>query len=146
MESEILQSILEEMNRQKTKYTEVVNEINQKASQIEQLKIDIRQLSTQKDQTAGQYTALYNQYQKFMKKDVATSVSSETVTETNSIENNKEDSTPAPDSIEPTPVKKNKTSKLSKAEIEKLKKVTETSAVDNKGNEIPEYLTSEYSK
>ena len=48
--------------------------------------------------------------------------------------------------IEPTPVKKNKTSKLSKAEIEKLKKVTETSAVDNKGNEIPEYLTSEYSK
>ena len=81
-----------------------------------------------------------------MKKDAATSVSSETVTKTNSIENNKEDSTPAPDSIEPTPVRKNKTSKLSKAEIEKLKKVTETSTVDNKGNEIPEYLTSEYSK
>lgn len=146
MESEILQSILDEMNRQKTKYTEVVNEINQKVSQIEQLKIDIRQLSTQKDQTAGQYTALYNQYQKFMKKDVDTSVSGEDVIENNSIENSKEDSTPAPNPKEPTSTKKNKTSKLSKAEIEKLKKVTATSTVDSKGNEIPEYLTSEYLK
>ena len=36
---------------------------------------------------------------------------------------------------------------LSKAEIEKLKKVTEPSVKkDDKGNEIPEYLTDEYKK
>ena len=118
--NEILKSIKEEMATKEQEFNKVINELNI----LEQNYVAQKsQLEASKEQIRGAYTVLYRQYEKFAKVD----------TTTLEIENAQEESKSEP---------------VGEQKVVEPKKETKpkTNVVDEKGNEVPDYLQSEYKK
>lgn len=169
MESEeILKSIKNEMAVKEKEFNEVISELNT----LEQNYVARKtQLESSKEQIRGAYTALYRQLEKFSKEPITTTTDS---SDTNKSENTKSTTsqtnivttkpvtqkttskkadTKQPDTTNATTnsVELNKNEKsvvsLTPEEIAKINKtIPKASTTDSNGNEIPDYLQSEYNK
>ena len=153
--NEILKSIKEEMATKEQEFNKVINELNI----LEQNYVAQKsQLEASKEQIRGAYTVLYRQYEKFAKADTTTPEVE------NVQEENKPEPVEEPKAVEPKKEIKPKTTKstsketkttknektaagLTPEEIAKINKtIPKTNVVDEKGNEVPDYLQSEYKK
>ncbi len=153
--NEILKSIKEEMATKEQEFNKVINELNI----LEQNYVAQKsQLEASKEQIRGAYTVLYRQYEKFAKVDTTTleienaqeESKSEPVGEQKVVEPKKETKpkTTKSTSKETKTTKNEKTTAgLTPEEIAKINNtIPKTNVVDEKGNEVPDYLQSEYKK
>lgn len=141
MENEILNSMQEQMKQLETEF----NQVKESLQTLEDnYKVQREQHYNRIAQIQGAYTALHTQYEKYAKKeepkqDVKPAADKSKVVEMPKVENTKGEE-PKKDA-KPKAEPKTKTSKtLTAEEIAKLKQVTNAPKVDEKGNEIPEYL------
>lgn len=147
MENEILNSMQEQMKQLETEFNQVKESLqllenNYKVS-TENYNAGKEQHLTRMAQIQGAYTALHTQYEKYARKEEPKVEKVEPkaepkvepkVVEMPKVEQVKKETKPK---TEPKP-KTNKT--LTPEEIAKLKQVTNSNKVDERGNEIPEYL------
>lgn len=157
--NEILKSIKEEMTTKEQEFNKVINELNI----LEQNYVAQKsQLEASKEQIRGAYTVLYRQYEKFAKVDTTSEVeNAQKVDKSEPVEEQKVEEQKV---VEPKKETKPKTTKstsketkttknektatgLTPEEIAKINNtIPKTNVVDEKGNEVPDYLQSEYKK
>ena len=153
--NEILKSIKEEMTTKEQEFNKVINELNI----LEQNYVAQKsQLEASKEQIRGAYTVLYRQYEKFAKVDTTTpeienaqeESKSEPVEEQKVVEPKKEtkpETTKSTSKETKTTKNEKTTTGLTPEEIAKINNtIPKTNVVDEKGNEVPDYLQSEYKK
>ena len=149
---EILKSIQEEMTKKEQEFNLVENEIK---TLEENYNVRMKQLLDAKEQIRGAYTALYLQLEKFKKDDEKKEEPYLTDTETTIREEPKKEPVKIKTSkkVEKKEEPKKEEPKekinvgLTPEEIAKINKaVTKPKAIDNNGNEIPDYLQTEYNK
>lgn len=135
MENEIIQSLLAE----KTKLEQEFSELDAQARNIEIGKERIR----------GAYIVIVDQLKKFgvIKDEATTSNTSETETPKEEVKQKTTKKSTEKKVEQPKESKKEKVMGLTPEEIEKINKaVTKSDMKDENGNDIPEYLQSEYNK
>ena len=152
---EILKSIQEEMTKKEQEFTLVENEIK---TLEENYNVRMKQLLEAKEQIRGAYTALHIQLEKFKKDDEKKEEPYLTDTETTIKEEPKKEpikvkTTKKTEKVEKKEEPKTETPKekvvagLTPEEIAKINQaVTTPNKKDNNGNEIPDYLQTEYNK
>lgn len=147
-ENEILKSIKEEMEIKEKEFNQVISEL----TTLEQnYTVRKAQLEDSKEQIRGAYTALYRQLEKFSKvPDENNNVNTTSNTNSKSIDttNTPKKETKSKVTTNTTKTKQEKTvAGLTPEEIAKINNtIPQANVVDNNGNEIPDYLKSEYNK
>ena len=147
-ENEILKSIKEEMEIKEKEFNQVISEL----TTLEQnYTVRKAQLEDSKEQIRGAYTALYRQLEKFSKvPDENNNVNTTSNTSSKSIDttNTPKKETKSKVTTNTTKTKQEKTAAgLTPEEIAKINNtIPQANVVDNNGNEIPDYLKSEYNK
>jgi hypothetical protein len=154
---EILKSMKADMDKKEQEFNTVLNELKVLEENYTARK---KQLLEAKEQIRGAYTALYEQYTKFVKeedKPTDTPVGAATQTVADKVEEKPVTEIPKKESKPKVTKQVNKTEEtkseekvvagLTPEEIAKINKaVTKPNVKDEKGNEIPEYLQPEYNK